>query len=189
MIQSSSYYVAQLTSLYKSASPKAIAWLTQLISYFDNIETCRQQINAAFDLDTAVGEQLDILGTMLATPRTVKFQPTGGVSPTLDDATYRVLLKARIILFNWNGQVEGLTAAWKLLFPGGSIVVTDNQNMTMNVLCIGPLTSIVKDLITHDYIVPRPQAVGINYFFPALPMFGFGRNDAYIAGFNLGKWV
>jgi hypothetical protein len=36
--------------------------------------------------------------------------------------------------------------------------------------------------------VPRPEGVEYNFALGALPAFGFDLNDAFIAGFDIGKW-
>jgi len=141
---------------------------------------------AAFDIDQAVGVQLDTLGVILGASRTVGFTPSGGVSPVLDDNTYRVYLKAKVIFNQWNGQADYLFTAWRRLFPGGRIIITDNQNMTATIYTSGSFTSIIQDLINNGYIVPRPETVQYNYIYGVLPKFGFDQNNSYIAGFDLG---
>ena len=61
----------------------------------------------------------------------------------------------------------------------------------MNVFITGVYSSIVRDLTLHDYIVPRPEGVLINYFFGAYtgsPLFGFDLDNEFIAGFGKGQW-
>jgi len=56
-------------------------------------------------------------------------------------------------------------------------------------LLSGSFTSIIQDLVTNGYIVPRPEGVEYTYAFPKLPAFGFDLNNAYVAGFDVGKWA
>jgi hypothetical protein len=107
----------------------------------------------------------------------------------LDDATYRILLKARVAQFQWDGRISTLQGIWKGLFPGGTIAIIDNQNMSFTVLLSGTFTSIIQDLIVNDYIVPRPEGVLINITFGETPFFGFDSNDQFVAGFDLGKFA
>jgi hypothetical protein len=93
-----------------------------------------------FDLDTAVGAQLDVVGEWVGISRTIAtlldnvwfswddesvgwdvglwfkaFQLTTGPH-TLDDEHYRTLLKARVVANYWDGTVEGAYTAWDTLF-------------------------------------------------------------------------
>jgi hypothetical protein len=116
----------------------------------------------------------------------VNFQPSGSVSPILDDATYTLLIQATIANNQWDGTESALYPIWAQLFPGGSITIVDNQNMTCDIVLTGTFTSIIQDLITHGYIVPRPEAVLYNYVFGDLPIFGTDENNSFIAGVDLG---
>jgi hypothetical protein len=61
--------------------------------------------------------------------------------------------------------------------------------MTVSITLKGTFTSILKDLITNGYIIPRPEGVLFSYTFPVLPAFGFGSSPGFIAGFGTGHWV
>lgn len=185
--ESINYYLGLITSQYQ-LSPNMMAWVTSILQYLTDASGCAQSYRLNFDINTAVGVQLDILGVIINMPRLVPFQPTGGINPLLDDTTYRTLLLATIAKNQWNGQVDSIYAAWQTLFPGGKIIVVDNQDMTLTVLMSGSFTSITTDLIVHGFIVPRPEGVLINYSFAGLPVFGFDLNTSFIAGFDIGKW-
>lgn len=181
------YYNARLTSEYNTAV-KFHQWLLAVLSIANDATNCLANTSSAFDIDFAVGVQLDILGQFIGVSRTLNFQPSGGVSPILDDPTYRILLKATIANNQWDGKIGSLYPIWNALFPGGHITIEDNQNMTANIIITGAFSSIITDLITHDLIVPRPQTVAYTYFIGGLPFFGFDLNNAFIAGWDIGKW-
>lgn len=182
------YYKNLITSEHKNR-PKFTAWLQAALQLFIDIENCANSLPSAFDVDIAVGNQLDVLGRYVGAPRTVGFQPSGGVSPTLDDNTYRLLILATIGKNVWDGTIDSIQSLWQRIFPGGQIFPQTNQDMSFNVLMSGAFSSIIIDLITHDYIVPRPQGVLMNLLYGSMPFFGFDRNDAYVAGFDVGKWI
>jgi hypothetical protein len=194
------YYAGLLTSEYKPAV-KMNAWLTAVLNIATDISTCLASMSAAFDLDYALGVQLDMLGQIVGVARTLPFQPSGGVSPVLDDLTYRLLLKATIASDAWDGKIGSLYPIWGSLFTGGRIAIIDNQNMTATVALSGSFSSITQDMIAgyatngassgpiiNGLIIPKPQAVQYNYSFNDLPVFGFDREDAFIAGLGTGKW-
>lgn len=180
------YYLALVTSQYR-LSPNMLAWLAADIQIDQDILQCLYQWQQmAFDLDQAVGPQLDALGALIGQSRTVGFQPSNSVSPILDDATYRILLKARVARNHWDGRLTSLQGVWQSLFAGGAIIIDDAMNMSATIIMTGAFTSIIQDLITHGYIVPRPQGVLYTYTFGTLPLLGTDRNDAYIAGADTG---
>jgi len=112
------------------------------------------------------------------------------VSPFLTDDVYRIALRARIGLNQWDGKIGSLQGLWKNIFPTGNIQIQDNKNMTMTVTLWGAFSQIVRDLVTNGYIVPRPEGVLINYQYGAtMPYFGFDIENSYISGFDVGSWA
>jgi hypothetical protein len=182
------YYLGLVTSEYAN-SVKMNALLKVLLRKFDDVSQVLVRMDTAIDLDVAVGAQLDMLGAVAGAGRTVGFQPRAGVSPVLDDTTYRLYIKAKIAQNQWDGTITSLYPIWQTLFPGGSIIILDNQNMTADLTLTGSFTSITQDLITNGYIVPRPEGVLYTYLFGVLPFFGFGSSPGFIAGFGEGHWV
>lgn len=180
------YYLNLLTSEYKGA-PNFNAFVGAKLQVYSDIASLFTGMLTAFDIDQTQGVQLDILGQFIGASRTLSFQPSGGVSPILDDVTYQTYLKAKIAQNHWDGTIDGMFNAWQTIFPGGRIVIHDNQNMTATVFVSGSFTSILEDLISNGFIVPRPEGVLYNYVF-GLPAFGFDRNDTYVAGFDDGLW-
>lgn len=183
-----SYYLSLFTSEYK-LSPNLNAWTAALLQPLDDASTCLAGMSEVFDLDSAVGVQLDVLGSIVGQGRTVGFQPSGGVSPILDDETYRLLLRAKIAFNQWDGLIESLQPIWQSLFSSGTIVIHDNQDMSAIVILTGSFTSIIQDLIVNGYIVPRPETVQYTYTFGELPILGFDSNNAFIAGFDSGHFL
>ena len=179
------YYLSIPTSQYQG-SQNYLAWLQVALQKYEDIAQCILSMTPAFDIDLAVGKQLDALGANLNVSRTVPFQPTGGISPVLDDPTYRILLKATQAQYTWNGLIDSLYGIWQDLFPGGNLILVDNQNMTATVSLSGTFTAILQQLITNGMIVPRSETVQYTYTFATLPIFGADLNNSFIAGADLG---
>lgn len=182
------YYKNLLTSEYKN-SPKLNQFLQVLLNKITDITTALVKLEAILYIDNATGVWLDYIGQIQNVSRTVPFQPSNGVSPVLDDNTYRLLIKATIAQNNWDGSIDSLYGVWQFLFPGGKILIADQQNMTVEIIIGGTFSSIIQDLITNGMIVPRPEGVLYNYVFGTLPLLGFDLNDSFIAGFDLGHFA
>lgn len=211
-------YLALITSQYQN-SPKFLAWVNGFLEMMQDIQELAANLTNYFsfnsiventelflhdqyltikdgeydfnyfNFEACVGNQLDIVGELLGQARKVDFNPSDGSSPVLEDDDYRTLLKNKVLWNRWDGKAETMPDYWKQVFPGGKIIVQDNQNMTIDILLYGAFTPIIIDLITNDYIVPRPQGVLINYQYGTMPYFGFDRDDAYVSGFDVGNFT
>lgn len=180
------YYLSLFTSQYQN-SKNLLAWARQAWLPIDNLTDCLAFLSGNYDLDVAQGVQLDTIGLFLGQSRTVAFQPTNpGDSPTLNDDTYRLLLKAIRAKNHWDGKLVSLYSIWQTLFPGGKLVINDNQNMTATIIIAGTFSQLIIDLINHGYIVPRPEGVLYTYVNADLPIFGTDLDNAYIAGVDKG---
>jgi hypothetical protein len=123
------------------------------------------------------------------------FDPTSGLV-ALPDAQYRILLYATIAANNWDGTIPGAYNAWNTIFEplGYSILIQDNQDMTMDIALIGPAPDAVTlALFTGGYLSLVPAGVGItNYYLPSIPgdpVFGMDAENSSISGFDVGAWA
>jgi hypothetical protein len=145
--------------------PKFVAWLEEILTPPDEITTIIDGLQENFNINTAVGNQLDILGQLVGRSRNLDFQPSVS-SPTMDDDTYRFAIKAKAAQNHWDGTIPGLYSIWAQIFPLLSIKVTDNQDMTCDILFVGQnFTVLEKELITNGYVIPKTQCVGFSYTF------------------------
>jgi len=154
-------YLNRITSQHKT-KPKYMEFLAARLQPFIDIAECLETFDAAFDLDTAVGNQLDIIGKYVGVERLLSFQPQYAPA-LLPDDFYRLLLRARISLNNWDGTTAGIQEIWGGVFPNYTIEVVDNQDMTMNVRIYGLQTLFESEIIQHGYITPKPMGVLINF--------------------------
>lgn len=156
-----STYLNRITSEHK-VQPKFMGLVEARLKPFIDLFECLEEINKAFDLDTAAGNQLDIIGEYVGVKRLLNFQPTYA-DAILTDPYYRMLLKAQISLNNWDGTVEGIKKIWGDVFPDYEIQVVDNQNMTMEARIIGLGALFEGELVQHGYITPKPMGVRVDY--------------------------
>lgn len=182
-------YIKLLTSQYQMAE-KFKEWLRKNIDICKDIMEAANNMNNVFDLDFAVGAQLDIIGQIVGQKRVLPFQPSDGTDPNLDDDMYRTLLKAKIALNHWDGKLLSIEQKWTSIFPGTSIVIVDNQDMTINVSVLGEISELVQELIENDMIIPRPQAVQINYAWSPRRaiIFAYDMDNDEYSGYDKGQW-
>lgn len=151
-----------LITNYHAGKPKFFDHIDLSTRPLIDVSSATSGLVAAFDVDTAVGEQLDILGRWIGVDRTVEapisgvflewdkervgwdqgvwlgpYQPTDALTYLSDDV-YRVVLKARIGINNWNGQNGTLPDILETALAGTGIkmIIVDNQDMSISVLIV-----------------------------------------------------
>ncbi|WP_051925692.1 DUF2612 domain-containing protein [Brevibacillus borstelensis] len=152
-------YVNLVTSQHYN-KPKFMSWLTAVLEKVDDV--MKVNIPSAFDVNKAVGVQLDTVGELVGRSRYLPFQLADGSSPVLDDANYRIALKAKIAQNQWDGTIPQIYEVWDSLFPEAQLIIKDNQDMTMDANIRGDLGLQSVELITVGYIIPKPSGVGLN---------------------------
>ncbi len=171
-----------------------------------------------FDLDQAVGVQLDDVGRWVGISRRVAtpltgvyfsfdtvgvgfdqgswkgpFDPDTGLT-RLDDDTYRLVLRAKIGANHWDGTLESSAAILNSIFSGGTYVfIQDNQDMSMTIGVAGKVPSAVfLALLEGGYIPLKPEGVRVNFVIVTSvdgePLFGFDVENQFIAGLDVGAW-
>ena len=158
-------YIKAITSQHKNQS-NFISWLTYSLNKVEAVYSILQSFTEDFDIDTAIGAQLDIIGVIIGRSRSLDFQPTDGSSPVLDDDTYRMVLKAKTLQNQWNGRIDTMYKMWNDIFPDLNLLyITDYQDMTMKATIVGVSDLLQINLIENGYILPKPQGVTIIYEF------------------------
>lgn len=155
-------YLNRITSEHRTR-PHFISLVKARLKPFADLYECLETLDAAFDLETAVGKQLDIIGEYAGVSRLLNFEPVSIDSALLTDEFYRLLIKARISLNNWDGTTINVKKVWQDLFPEYDIDVIDNQDMSILIHVTGLGSLFENEVIQHGYINPKPMGVLINY--------------------------
>ena len=183
------YYISLLTSEYQ-LSENIKDFLTKPVSQITSVMNAANVMDANFDLDYAKGPQLDILGQIIGFSRVLPFEPSDGSGSTIDDTLYRQLLKATIAMNQWDGKIGSIESQWVAIFPGMSLAIKDNQDMSMTLTVSGKVPIVLQEIIEAGFVVPRPQAVQLNYsWFVANKLwFAYDINNNIYTGYNKGYW-
>lgn len=172
-----------------------------------------------FDIDTAVGVQLDIIGQWVGRSRRIDtplvgvyfawdslvsdgwnsgvwqgpYDPDSGLVDLPDDS-YRLLLKAKVAANNWDGTIEGAYDVWQAAFGTGTyLLIQDNQDMSMIVGIAGePLSIVEQSLLLNGYIPLKPEGVRVQYYAiapDAGSLFAWDIDANGAAGWDAGQWA
>jgi hypothetical protein len=172
---------------------------------------------AAFDVDSAIGRQLDAVGAWVGMPRKI-LSPVSGVYFTwsgtaetgwgsgvwksafdsgntlidMPDDVYRSMIKAKIAANQWDGTINGAYQVWDGAFGSQSaIVIRDNQDMSMSVSILGEtLPELQKQLLFSGALPLKPAGVRVNFFaVSAAKAFAWGVNNQFLGGWGVGAWA
>lgn len=219
MIYEVSTYTDLITSEHKN-KPKFNSTVEVIASFYTHLQNVLASIPGKFDVDSAVGSQLDIVGLWVGVSRFISSPLTGiyfewdasdttvgwdkglwigDYAPTtgyveLPDEYYRILIKAKIAANQWDGSIDAAYDVWENLFTQNTIIIQDNQNMSMGVVIAGDaLDALTKALITGGYIPLKPEGVRVSYYaIPGVtaPVFSWDAEDnAGLAGWDVGAWA
>jgi hypothetical protein len=156
-------YLNKITSQHK-IRPKFMTWLAATLDFFDDLMDVAEALDPAFDLDTAVGAQLDIIGHTVGIRRLLTFEPEYA-PPLLPDDMYRIAIKAKISLNQWDGTTRGIYELWEGIFPEYQLYVRDNQDMTMTLVISDLENLFISEYMATGQLAPKPQGVLVNYEF------------------------
>ncbi|WP_192034128.1 DUF2612 domain-containing protein [Pantoea agglomerans] len=221
-----SKYTDRITN-YHRGKPLFVEHVDLSTRSLTDVSTAMHGLISAFDIDEGIGVQLDALGEWIGRSRIVS-QPISGVYfsfdteglgwdqgiwqgpydpdagyTSLSDETYRIILKAKIAINNWNGQNDSLPPILETALEGSGLKmqIVDNQDMTIAVW-VFPETDI--SLVSRELIAAIKQgyltvkAAGVwagdiqtpSILTPSVgtKFFGFDMDNEFIAGFDDGAW-
>lgn len=170
--------------------PKFVATVAASVSPFAKLQDVMRKFVSDFDVDTAIGVQLDTVALWVGVTRAVAI-PISGYYFTWDDVVsdgwdngvwkgigdpssgfvnlpddlFRSLIKAKIQANHWRGDIAGAyDIINEALSVDGSITIVDNQDMTMTVrITSGALPAVEQAIVTAGYLPIKPAGVKANY--------------------------
>lgn len=199
--------------------PRFLALVAAAVRPFVEVQELLASMPATFDVDLAVGVQLDAVGLWVGIGRILSlpmtgvyfswgeegigweegvwrgpFDPLTGLT-TLHDDAYRRLIKAKIAANHWDGSIPGAYAVWEAAFgdTGGIIIIQDNQDMSMAVGIAGMRPdAVTQALLLGNYIPLKPEGVRIQWYAVTPdggPLFAWDSETESLAGWETGRWA
>lgn len=216
-----SKYVDLITS-YHASKPLFVQHVDLSTRPLVDAASAMAGMTSDFDIDTAVGVQLDIIGEWVGRSRVVS-EPITGVYFSFDtdglgfeqgvwqgpydpdtgftklsDEVYRVILKAKIAINNWDGTNDSLPDILNTALSGSGLAmqIIDNQDMTISVIVFpeSDIADVSRELlaaIRQGYLTVKAAGVLAGTIITpstGTQMFGFDLDNEYFAGFDIGAW-
>lgn len=210
-------YLNLVTSANRE-QPDFIAKLSVSLELYVYLEELLGSMIPKFDVDEAVGDQLDIIGLWVGASREVSIPITGayfewdGLTDTtgwdygswqpadapseittLPDDAYRTLIKFKIAANSWDGTTPDAYRIWELLFPEYVFLIQDNQNMTYDLAITGGIIdSLTLALIRSGSIALKPEGVRIDHYYLPFddgPIFGWDADSDTLKGWDEAAWA
>jgi hypothetical protein len=199
---------------FHAHQPKFMNTLAALLKPMTDAMDMLAKLTADFDLDTAIGVQLDMVGQWIGRDRYIDAPITGvyfafntvdvGINQgvwqgkydpiygqrRLDDETYRMVLKLQAVANHWDGTIPSIAADFDRVFPGA--VIDDKGDtptglMTMDVIVPAThLSALLEAVLVQDFMI-KPSGVWINILESTVinePVFSF--NVALVPGGAMG---
>lgn len=184
--------------------PKAVAWYAIARELGGSLEAAAEAVRKSYQIDTAVGEQLSVIGRIVVAPRS--FVGSMPMNPglfdladgdqfgdddamfsaltidqdgQLSDELYRLVIKAKIVRNNGDATIENILDGMNFLLPNAQVLrVTDGEDMSFSIEFYGQITNLERFALLNAGLVPKPQAVKFNGFLEGFKMVEFGDIDA-----------
>jgi len=187
----------QLVPSWNSVRPRFMNTVAVLVRPMVDAQTMLAQLTADFDIDTAIGVQLDMVGQWVGRSRWVEmpirgkyfsldvpeqqvgfdqgywarpYDPRSGLEP-MDDDTYRTLLKFKAIANEWTGVLEDIAPALAELLPGIALMDlgdTKTGLMSFDVLIIDAIEPILLAALEQTFFI-KPSGVRANFIASSVP--------------------
>lgn len=162
-------------------------------------------VRVMYNIDTAVGAQLDIIGRIVVVDRAFtgqieldpglfaltdgdQFGDTEAVFASLfvdqdqnmSDELYRLVIKAKILKNNSDATLESILFGVNFLLPDADFLrVTDNENMSYSIEFYGNITPLQRYALLNARLVPKPQGVKFGGFLEGLNYVQFGDDNEF----------
>lgn len=172
--------------------PDFVSVLTVALEPIADTRAVVDAFPTAYDLDTAVGAQLDVVGEWAGRPRYLTapltdvyfsfddaevgfdsgtwkgpYDPETGLV-ALPDSPYRTLLRAAVAANLWDGSIPAAYAVWDSLLDGlgAGIFIVDGLDMSVQMgFGGGPIDAVSMAMIRRGYFDLKPAGVKVRGYF------------------------
>lgn len=184
-------YTELVTSQHRK--PRFLAYVAMMTEALGKIQDVAASLKEAFNVDVAVGQQLDIIGLWVGVTRRLEiplassffsfntaglgfnqgvwftpFTPSTGLV-FLDDETYRLVIKAMILANRWDGTLRQYQIILQEAFPDHVVWAVDNTDRTLTIHATGNPMTAIQSAILQSGPISKIKPAGISIAGYVLP--------------------
>ncbi|MDR6182064.1 DUF2612 domain-containing protein [Asaia bogorensis] len=187
-MSSVSDFTALITSEHQS-SPKFVATIAASVEGFVDQINVASSASEFYDLDNAVGVQLDAVGLWVGISRYAALPieqyfswDTNGLGwdqgiwyqigdpetevTTLVDADYRQVIRAKILCNQWDGSLPtALTIVQTAIGNNAIPISVTERSMAVNFAVEAPISRVLQAILEGGYLPIRPMGVNVSFTF------------------------
>jgi hypothetical protein len=209
-------YTSKITS-WHSTKPKFAAEVAAAAAPYVDEQAFLYGLIHAFDLDYAIGAQLDQLGERIGISRYIKlaisvyfsfdvfglgYDQAAWIGPydpvtqqvALADEPYRNLLYAKVGANSWDGTAVSAAAILAHISRpvGTNLAYVDNYDLSLTIALSGAWPDpVTLSILLGGYIPVRPCGMEVHYLLNSAnntALFGFDASNDTIQGFDTASW-
>jgi hypothetical protein len=187
-----SEYLDLITSEHNQ-QPKFVATVSAIVQPVADNKELLKQAYTYYDIDTAIGVQLDAVGEWVGRTRFVSLPnvffslgvaglgfsegslqgpfDSGTYQTKLDDNHYRILLKAVILNNIWDGSIPDAYAMWDILLAGQTglrLLIQDSGQLSMILalerISTAPIDAVLQAMFSTGELSIKPAGVFISTY-------------------------
>lgn len=190
-VENSSKDIDRIYAQYRN-KPKAVAWYNITRQLAAELSSVAQAVRVMYNIDSAAGEQLDIIGRIVGISRnfvaTVELNPVFFALPVnepgefgddsaifselsidadtqMTDDLYRIVIKSKIVKNNSEATIDSIMQSVNFMLPNSQTLrVTDNENMSFSIEFYGNISQLERWALLNVNLIPKPQGVQFNGF-------------------------
>jgi hypothetical protein len=152
-----------------AGKPVLFSLIASFNAAIDPTTNIKNFLQFIWNVNTAVGNGLNIWGKIVGVPRTIPSTPP----ITLEDPDYRTLILVKAAANIGNVTIPTLNRLLRQIFAGSGLVfVQDNLNMSLTYVFVFQPTATQLAIIQSSGAMPRPAGVQINFSFQTATAFG-----------------
>lgn len=210
-------FLSHITSEHAD-KPNFTAMVDATVQPFADLIALLGQVPQLYDLDTAVGQQLDVVGQWVGASRTLEaplsgvyfafdtidvgfdggvwmgpYDPASGIV-LLPDEFYRLVIRARILNNSWDGSKDQIYALTDVVFgsAGFTYYIEDHSDLTISIGLLGQTTPppILIALLNSGTLDVKGVTIQVaSRVAQQGPVFSFDLDTLLLKGFDTSFWA
>lgn len=171
---------------------KTVSWLSITMQLATQLSSTAQAVRVMYNIDSATGEQLNIIGRIVGISRnfianytldptffaalpadpgefgdesTVFSELSIDADATMSDDLYRIAIKSKIVKNNADASIDAILTSMNFILPQmDTLRLIDGEDMSFSIEFYGNISELERWALLNAKLIPKPQGVRFNGF-------------------------